>query len=76
MSQHSPLDEPAEDCGRVARLARDILTLLRQEPRHFVEVLEHFRAHDYRVFLLAWSRLREERKLGRDKIGKYLILTR
>jgi hypothetical protein len=74
MSQDNPPGESADDCGQAARLAQDILTLLRQEPRHFVEVLKHFRAHDYRVLLLAWSRLREERRLGRDKLGKYVAV--
>lgn len=54
-------------------LAREIVTFLEAEPRHFVEVLERFRTHEYRTLLLAWSRLREERRLARDPIGRYVL---
>jgi len=62
------------DPAEVERLARELLAFLRAEPRFFVEALRYFRAHDYRVFLLAWSRLREERRLGRDEVGRYVML--
>jgi hypothetical protein len=55
------------------RLAREIVTFLEAEPRYFVEVLERFRTHEYRTLLLAWSRLREERRLARDPIGRYVL---
>lgn len=54
-------------------LAPDILAFLEAEPRHFVEVLERFRAHEYRTLLLAWSRLREDGRLARDRIGRYVV---
>lgn len=60
--------DPAADA-----LAREIVTFLGAEPRHFVEVLERFRTHEYRTLLLAWSRLREERRLARDRIGRYVL---
>ena len=61
------------DPGEVERLAGQIAALLGQGPKHFVEVLRPFRDREYRVFLLAWSRLREEHRLGRDRIGRYLL---
>ena len=61
------------DPAEVERLAGEILALLGQGPKHFVEVLRPFRDREYRVFLLAWSRLREEHRLGRDRIGRYLL---
>jgi hypothetical protein len=68
VSEREPRDRAAEALGG------EILTFLEGGPRHFVEVLERFRAHEYRTFLLAWSRLREQRRLGRDRVGRYVIV--
>lgn len=67
------MDESGANRGRVERLAQEILGFLREEPRFFIDVLKHFREHEYRLLLLAWSRLREERRLERDRVGRYVV---
>lgn len=50
-----------------------IVALLGEKPRTFYEILRELGDAEYRTILQAWGSLREEKKLGRDAHGNYLL---
>ena len=50
-----------------------IVALLGEKPRTFYEILHELGDAEYRTILQAWGSLREEKKLGRDADGNYLL---
>jgi len=55
------------------KLADKIKAYIEAEPRHFADVVTEFNAYPYREVLYAWSELREQKLLARDREGHYLI---
>ena len=55
-----------------SEIAERILTLLKDEPRFYYDILRALEDVDYRVILQAWGILREKDLLARDKEGRYL----
>ena len=56
-----------------SEIAERILTLLKDEPRFYYDILRALEDVDYRVILQAWGILREKDLLARDKEGRYLL---
>jgi hypothetical protein len=55
-------------------LVKDVKGYIGAEPRFFADVIGHYaKGYSYRELLLAWSDIREEDVLKRDKEGRYLI---
>jgi hypothetical protein len=54
-------------------VAERMLALLTERPRTFYELLRELGDVEYRTVLQAWGALREQRVLGRDAEGRYLI---
>jgi hypothetical protein len=54
-------------------VAERMLALLNERPRTFYELLRELGDVEYRTVLQAWGALREQRALGRDAEGRYLI---
>ena len=56
-------------------MRNEISSLLQRRPLYFKEVLDSIGSADYRTFLLAWSKMRDD--LGtlvqRDTIGRYFV---
>ena len=55
-----------------SEIAERILTLLKDEPRFYYDILRALEDVDYRVILQAWGILREKDLLARDEEGRYL----
>lgn len=55
------------------QVAARIVALLGEKPRTFYEILRELPDAEYRTILQAWGSLREEKKLGRDAHGNYLL---
>jgi DNA-binding transcriptional ArsR family regulator len=55
-----------------SKIADRILTLLKDEPRFYYDILRALEDVDYRVILQAWGILREKDLLARDDEGRYL----
>lgn len=55
------------------KLADKIKEYIQAEPRHFADVVTNFISYPYREVLYAWSELREQKILTRDREGHYLI---
>lgn len=64
MSTSSP---PAE----VRRVAERMLTLLREKPVQFMDLVRAFPDVPYRTILLAWGEVREAHRLTREEEGEY-----
>jgi hypothetical protein len=56
-----------------AELVQRVTEYIKQEPRHFSEVVEQYRSYPYRELLQAWSDIREAGLFSRDRDGHYLI---
>jgi hypothetical protein len=56
-----------------AELVQSVKDYIKQEPRHFSEVVEQYRSCPYRELLQAWSDIREAGLFTRDRDGHYLI---
>jgi hypothetical protein len=56
-----------------ADLVERVKEYIKQEPRHFAEVVEKYRSYPYRELLQAWSDIREADLFIRDRDGHYLI---
>lgn len=54
-------------------LARSLVDALRQQPRHFGELVEAHLDTPWPEFLRAWGEVRAADILGRDDAGRYLI---
>ena len=58
----------------IEELSTKILESIRKKPLYFYDVLVEFKNEEYRKILLAWGKLRSEKKLSRDeKTGMYKI---
>ncbi len=54
-------------------VAERMVALLKERPRTFYELLRELGDVEYRTVLQAWGALREQRALGRDAEGRYLM---
>jgi hypothetical protein len=60
--------------NEIEELSEKILEFIREKPIYFYDVLVKFRNEEYKKILLAWGKLRSEKKLSRDeKTGMYKI---
>jgi hypothetical protein len=57
----------------VEGVAERMRALLREHPRTFYELVRQLDDVEYRTILQSWGRLREQRALGRDAHGRYLL---
>lgn len=54
-------------------LASEILKQLRRKPIFYYDLLTGFPERSYREIMLAWSIVREGRRLSRDEEGRYYL---
>lgn len=56
-------------------LCMKITDLVKKQPLYFYEILKELKDDDYRHILLAVGKLREEGKINRDEMGRYVLCT-
>ena len=57
----------------ISDIAEQIIAKMERGPIFFADIMRDFPHEAYRDLLLAWSRIRSTRKLGRDEDGRYVL---
>lgn len=57
----------------VGEISEKIVELMSKKPIYFFDVLNEFRNVEYRKILLAFGKLRSEKRLSRDENGRYVL---
>lgn len=63
----------SEKYNNQEELVKELASSLKKKGYFFAELLKKYSEVEYRMFLQAWSDIRKNYELERDKEGRYLI---